>query len=136
MLPERHPNPAIIYSNIGDIHRLMGDYERTLSFHRKVLNIREKVRCNPLECATTYTNLDETYREMKDYSTALTYFEKGLEIREKNLPKNHPDVAVIYHNIAKLYLSTGKYIVTLNLADDSGTSILHLNLIGYSNFND
>ncbi|CAF0726312.1 unnamed protein product [Rotaria sordida] len=81
MLPERHPNLAIIYSNIGDIHRLMGDYERTLSFHRKVLNIQENVRCNPLECATTYTNLDETYREMKDYSTALTYFEKGLEIR-------------------------------------------------------
>ncbi|CAF1571195.1 unnamed protein product [Rotaria sordida] len=57
----------------------------------------------------TYINLGETYREMKDYSTALTYFEKGLEIREKKLPKNHPDIAVVYHNMAKLYLSTRQY---------------------------
>ncbi|CAF3971370.1 unnamed protein product, partial [Rotaria sp. Silwood1] len=48
-------------------------------------------------------------REMKDYSTALTYFQKGLEIRQKKLPKDHPDLAVVYHNMAKLYLSTRQY---------------------------
>ncbi|CAF4303401.1 unnamed protein product [Rotaria sordida] len=46
---------------------------------------------------------------MKDYSTALTYYQKGLKIREKKLPKNHPDSAVVYHNMAKLYLATRKY---------------------------
>jgi tetratricopeptide (TPR) repeat protein len=46
---------------------------------------------------------------MKDYTTALAYFEKGLEIREKKLPKNHPRLAVVYHNMAKLYLATGEY---------------------------
>ncbi|CAF5129476.1 unnamed protein product, partial [Rotaria sp. Silwood1] len=51
----------------------------------------------------------ETYREMKDYPTALTYYQKGLEIREKKSPKNHPDIAVAYHNLSKLYLSTRQY---------------------------
>ncbi|CAF4793055.1 unnamed protein product, partial [Rotaria sp. Silwood2] len=91
-LPERHPYLAITYSNIGDVHRLIGNYEKALSFHRNALNIQENVQCNPLECATTYVNLGETYRKMKDYSTALTYFEKGLKIREEKLPKNHPDL--------------------------------------------
>ncbi|CAF5145027.1 unnamed protein product, partial [Rotaria sp. Silwood1] len=46
---------------------------------------------------------------MKDYRRALTYYQKGLEIRENKLPKNHPDLAVVYHNLAKLYLSTRQY---------------------------
>ncbi|CAF2502028.1 unnamed protein product [Rotaria sp. Silwood2] len=108
-LPEGPPYQAITYSNIGDVHRLMGNYETALSFHRKALNIQENVQCNSLECATTYINLGVTYRGMKDFSTALTYFQKGLEIREKKLPKNHPDLAGIYHNLAKLHLSTRQY---------------------------
>ncbi|CAF3702829.1 unnamed protein product [Rotaria sordida] len=87
----------------------MGDYDKALSFHGKALNIQENVQCNPLECATTYTNLGETYHEMEDHSTALTYFQKGLQIREKKLPKYHPDLAVIYHNLAKLYLTIRQY---------------------------
>ncbi|CAF4310826.1 unnamed protein product, partial [Rotaria sordida] len=50
---------------------------------------------------------------MKDYSTALTFYEKGLEIRENKLPKNHPDLAVVYHNMAKLYLATRKYSMAM-----------------------
>ncbi|CAF4381752.1 unnamed protein product, partial [Rotaria sordida] len=107
-LPEKHPYQAITYSNIGDVHRLMGNYEKALAFHQKALNIQENVQCDPTDCATTYINLGETYREMKDYSTALTYFEKGLEIREKKLSKNHPDLVVVYHNMAKLCLATRK----------------------------
>ncbi|CAF4866744.1 unnamed protein product, partial [Rotaria sp. Silwood1] len=94
-LSENHPDKATTYSDIGDVHRLMGDYEKALLFHRKALNIQENVQCNPLDCALAYINLGETYREMKDYTTALTYFQKGLEIRQKKLPKNHPDLAVV-----------------------------------------
>ncbi|CAF3283328.1 unnamed protein product [Rotaria socialis] len=87
----------------------MGDYEKTLSFHRKALNFQENVQCNPLGRAITYANLGETYREMKDYSMALTYFQNSLDIREKKLPENHPDLAVVYHNLSKLDLSIRQY---------------------------
>ncbi|CAF3487457.1 unnamed protein product [Rotaria sp. Silwood1] len=107
--PENHSYLAIAFSSIGDVHRLMGDYEKALTFHRNAINIQENVQCNPLDCSATYINLGETYREMKDYSTALTYYQKGLDIREKKLPKNHPDLAVVYHNLAKLYLATEQY---------------------------
>ncbi|CAF1564074.1 unnamed protein product, partial [Rotaria sp. Silwood1] len=32
-----------------------------------------------------------------------------LEIRENKLPKSDPDLAVVYHKLAKLYLSTRQY---------------------------
>ncbi|CAF5110031.1 unnamed protein product, partial [Rotaria sp. Silwood1] len=47
-------------------------------------------------------------REMKDYATALTFFQKALEIHETRLPKDHPDLALISHSLAKLYLATGE----------------------------
>ncbi|CAF1609570.1 unnamed protein product [Rotaria magnacalcarata] len=112
VLPEDHPTLAINYNNIGDAHRLMGDYDKALAFYQKASNIQENVKCSPLDCATTYVNLGETYREMKEYLTALTYFQKGLKIREEKLPKSHPDLAVIYHNMSKLYLEGQKYCMT------------------------
>jgi tetratricopeptide (TPR) repeat protein len=56
---------------------------------------------------------------MKDYPTALTYFQKGLQIREEKLPKNHPDLAVIYHNLAKLYFSTREYSIAMKNAQQA-----------------
>lgn len=35
----------------------------------------------------------------------MTYYEKGLKIRDEKLLKNHPDLAVVYHNMSKLYLA-------------------------------
>ena len=46
---------------------------------------------------------------MKEYTLALKYYEKVIEIREKKLSKTHPDLAVVYHNLAKLYLATRQY---------------------------
>ncbi|CAF4836797.1 unnamed protein product [Rotaria magnacalcarata] len=108
-LPEKHPNRAVTNSDIGDVHRLMGNYEKALGFLLTALSIQENVECNPLECATTYMNVGETYREMKDYTTALTYDQKGLIIREEKLPKYHPDLAATYHSMSKFYFSTQEY---------------------------
>ncbi|CAF2104377.1 unnamed protein product [Rotaria magnacalcarata] len=58
-------------------------------------------------------DLGETYREMKDYTAALTYYQKGLKIREEKLAETHPDLAVLYHNMSKLYFSTQKYSMAI-----------------------
>ncbi|CAF3823089.1 unnamed protein product [Rotaria sp. Silwood1] len=97
-----------VWCFMGDVYRLLEDYETALSYHQKALNIQEIVPCSPLECATVYTNMGDTYREMKDYATALTFFQKALEIHETRLPKDHPDLALISHSLAKLYLATGE----------------------------
>ncbi|CAF1531623.1 unnamed protein product [Rotaria magnacalcarata] len=50
---------------------------------------------------------------MKDYTTDLIFFQNGLDIREKKLPKHHPDLAVLYHYLSKLYLSIGQYSLAM-----------------------
>ncbi|CAM4989514.1 unnamed protein product, partial [Rotaria socialis] len=75
-LPEKHPYFRISYSNIGDVHRLVGDCEKALAFHRKALNIQENVKCNPLDCSTAYVSLWKTYRQTNDYSVALAHLSK------------------------------------------------------------
>ncbi|CAF2379922.1 unnamed protein product [Rotaria sp. Silwood2] len=111
--PEKHSNQTITCTNIGDVHRLMDDYEMALSFHRKKLSIQENVKCNPSDCATTNKNLGETCRKMKDYSTASIYFQRGLEIREKKLPKYHLNLAAIFHNMEKIYSATREYRIAM-----------------------
>ncbi|CAF4953858.1 unnamed protein product, partial [Rotaria sp. Silwood1] len=75
MLPERYPNQVIAYSNIGNVHRFMGDYKMALTFHQKALNIQKNVQCNPLEYATTMT--------MKNV-------QRAIEIARDKLSSNHP----------------------------------------------
>lgn len=107
--PEKHSNRAMTLSNIGDVHRLMRDYEKAVTLHKQALNIQENIEGSALDCATTYANLAETYRETQYHSEALKYYEKGLKIFEEKLPKNHPDFCLIYHGLSKLYLANGQY---------------------------
>jgi tetratricopeptide (TPR) repeat protein len=53
-LPEKHPNLAITYSNIGDVKRLTDDYSNALSFLRKALEILENVSFDRIYLALTY----------------------------------------------------------------------------------
>ncbi|CAF3743720.1 unnamed protein product [Rotaria socialis] len=112
--PEKHAYLTTTLSNIGDAHRLMGDYEKELiTFNREALDIQENIKGSPVECSLTYTYLAETYREIKDYTTASEYFEKGIERRKNRLPRNHPNLAVIYHRVPKLYLDARKYDIAM-----------------------
>ncbi|CAF4362467.1 unnamed protein product, partial [Rotaria sordida] len=49
------------------------------------------------------------YNAMHDYSNALLSHTKALEIRQKNLPSNHPDLAISYNNIGSVYFEIGEY---------------------------
>ncbi|CAF1300746.1 unnamed protein product [Rotaria magnacalcarata] len=113
ILPEKHAYIATTFSNIGGVYRLMGDYEKELTFHREALYIQENIKVSPVECSLTYTYLAATYRKIKDYKTELEYFERGIEICKNRLPRNHLDLAVIYHSASKLYLDARKYDIAM-----------------------
>ncbi|CAF4298029.1 unnamed protein product, partial [Rotaria magnacalcarata] len=56
---------------------------------------------------------------MKDYSTAITYLQRALQIRENKLPKNHPDLAVTYHSLAKSYIAAHQYDMAMKNAQQA-----------------
>lgn len=50
---------------------------------------------------------------METYSSALTYFQKALVVYDKNLSQQHPDLAILYHKLSKLYVSTEQYDIAM-----------------------
>ncbi|CAF4451144.1 unnamed protein product [Rotaria socialis] len=98
-LPENHPDFGLTYSNIGDIHHLMGDYEKALAFHRKALNIQEKkglkVRKEKLaqkhpDLAVIYHNMSKLHFSTQQYSMAMKYVQQAVEIGQEKLTSTHP----------------------------------------------
>ncbi|CAF4619118.1 unnamed protein product [Rotaria socialis] len=98
-LPENHPDFGLTYSNIGDIHHLMGDYEKALAFHHKALNIQEKkglkIRKEKLaqkhpDLAVIYHNMSKLHFSTQQYSMAMKYVQQAVEIGQEKLTSTHP----------------------------------------------
>ena len=69
----------------------MGEYSKALSFHEKVIEIRQKA-CLPNhpKLAVVYNNITYQYRYMGEYSKALLFYERALNIWQYTLPSNDP----------------------------------------------
>jgi tetratricopeptide (TPR) repeat protein len=46
---------------------------------------------------------------MDNYHEAILSYEKALEIQKKGLPPNHPDLAITYNNIGRMFSKIGEY---------------------------
>jgi tetratricopeptide (TPR) repeat protein len=97
-------------NQLGYIKHGQGDYQNTLSFYEKSLEIYQKtLPPNHPDLATSYNKIGGVYEKMGEYSKALSFYEKSLEIRQKTLPPNHPLLATSYNNIGLVYSSMGEY---------------------------
>jgi|GEM_PF-686514 len=56
-----------------------------------------------------YNRLGRFYEDQGLYNIAQYWREQCLDVAEKNLPADHPDLAISYNELANLYQSQGKY---------------------------
>ncbi|CAF4169998.1 unnamed protein product, partial [Adineta steineri] len=83
---------AFYYSQLGNVHRSQGNYEKAIWNYEQGLGICEIiVPSNHSLLATLHGNIGSAYNKMDEYAKALSYHEKALELRQKILPLNHPD---------------------------------------------
>ena len=77
-----------------------GDYEKTLEYYNKALNILIELfgEIHP-NIATTYSNIGYIYYNQGNYRKSLEYFRKALEIRTEIYPENHPAVKRTKENV-------------------------------------
>jgi tetratricopeptide (TPR) repeat protein len=105
---------AKVYNNIGVLYGKKGDYDTALDYHKKSLDIKEKVLgTEHPDTATAYNNIAGIYKSKGDYDTALDYYKKSLDIKEKVLGTEHPSTATAYNNIGQIYSSKGDYDTAL-----------------------
>ena len=111
---------AHYYNQLGSIKHDRGDYQKSLSYFEKSLEIQQKILPpNNPDLATSYNNIGAVYQNMGEYSKALSFFEKDLKICQKTLPPNYLDLANSYNNIGGVYFNMGEYSKALSFYEKS-----------------
>ena len=111
---------ARYYNHLGYLKHSQGDYEKSLSFHTKALEINQKdIPSNHPWLAVSYNNIGIVYADMEEHSKALFFYEKACEIFEERLPPNHPDLATLYENIGLVYKNMREYTKTISFYEKS-----------------
>ncbi|MDR2119137.1 MAG: ATP-binding protein [Tannerellaceae bacterium] len=101
---------ARLYFFLGYGYSQFAEYDQSLKWYRKALDIQEKVSgASHPDTAITYNNIALVYHGQGEYGQAMEWHRKALEIREKILGISHPDTATTCDNIAEVYRSLGEY---------------------------
>lgn len=109
-------NEGISLAGLGNAYRQKGDYEKSLIYYSRALEIIEKVvGQKDNDFINISTSLASLYREMGEYEKALLLNQKILEINEMVNGSQHPSNAAILNNLALLYVNIGDYEKALRL---------------------
>jgi tetratricopeptide (TPR) repeat protein len=76
------------------VAREMGDYESSLRWHNKALEIKiRKLQPDNPSIAENLNSIGHVFEKKKDYERALESYEKALMIYRQRFDENHPKVA-------------------------------------------
>ena len=100
ILKEFSSNDRIIhtcYRNLGNLAYLRKDYDQSLEYHLRSLEIKRNLF--PLDhpdIAENYNCLGIVYFDRNDYDQAINYYEKTLKILELNLDDNYKKIVDLF----------------------------------------
>lgn len=99
---------ASIFHEIGISYLRIEDYFNSLDYFFNSINYcRDNSIENKILKGANFTNIAFVYSQRKEYKNSNKFAIKGIEIKEKYLDKNHPDLALSYHNFAESLFHTG-----------------------------
>src|SRR5690606_6848391 len=101
-----HPQVAEFYSNYGTSYGNKGDFKKATAYLQKGLEIRSKLKSDPLGLFQSYNNLGAIYQKSGEYSKSLSYFQKGLSLIQADSTRS-VEVAIGYNNIGRTFEAIG-----------------------------
>jgi tetratricopeptide (TPR) repeat protein len=114
-LPPNDSSLSALYYSLGSVTKDKGDYDSSLQWFHKSLEI--KMRSDPVDLvdiADIYNAIGECHRLKDDNNTALEYYEKGMKLYQQSNNENDPSMANFYNNIAIIYRKQKKYTQALD----------------------
>ena len=99
------------YARLGRLMLKMGEYSKAEEIFRIALETSSSYQLSDI--AVFYHQLGHVMIQKGDLTTALTYIKKGFELQEKNLPSNHPSLAIPYQNMGLLQHLIGDFPTSL-----------------------
>ena len=106
------PDTACVYYNLGESYFEMGNYEKSLEAHSRVLEFREKHLGENILTASSYHQIGYLYFKTGNYQSAVKPLQNALQLRE-NLLGCHEDTASSCHVLAATYLEIEQYLEAL-----------------------
>ncbi|MEP3479945.1 MAG: CHAT domain-containing tetratricopeptide repeat protein [Fuerstiella sp.] len=104
-----HSDVAAAYSNLGEIHRRLGDLAKAKPLHERSLKIRERtLGQNHADTATSATYVAMIHEAQGDDTSAEKRYRQALKIRKSVFGSEHPEVASALNNIGSLLKTQSK----------------------------
>ncbi|UJR13243.1 hypothetical protein I4U23_000265 [Adineta vaga] len=109
-LPNDHEDLAACYHNLGMMKNHQGNYDESLQWFNKALDIyNHTLKSDDPIIARTYNSIGEVQLRKGNRTDALESFTKALNIRKKVFGEDHLLVAMCYHNIGNIYQEERKF---------------------------
>jgi tetratricopeptide (TPR) repeat protein len=114
--PDNQKDIARCYQGLGSVAKKKGDYESSLKYHNKSLDIKMRtLNPNHTDIAASYNSIGNVYEKTKDYKNALESYEKALMIYKQAFGEDNPEVARCMENMGNVYYDKKKYADALSL---------------------
>lgn len=99
---------AFLYNNLGSIFSELEQYEQSIKYHKKALEIKKNLNGNNKRTIdNSYNNIALIYKEYGKYELALEYYNRILE--NKNLINERPNVySIVLDNYANTLYQINK----------------------------
>ena len=111
-----HPSIAGCYQALGTVADDKGEFESSLKWYNKALEIVTKsLGPNHPDMATIHNSIGIVCRQKSDYGAARESCKKALTIRVKAYGQDHPLVAACLNNMASIYQEEKKYSKALEV---------------------
>lgn len=91
-MPEGHVIFAIMYNNLGGVLSGLKEYDKSIVYEKKALDIFTKQNFLDYSSAATCNgNIAVNYIEMEEWEQALVYLREAIHISEQILLPDHPE---------------------------------------------
>jgi tetratricopeptide (TPR) repeat protein len=105
LLPSEHDNIATCLMNIGVVLHAKQELSNALDYYFLALKIRHKVfgeSTGHPQLAETLRRIGLIYEDQLNIILAQTYYENALTMNLRILPNDHPDIAVLKNDMARI----------------------------------
>ena len=113
---ERNKYRAKLLSDLGRLHKAIGNLENALENYNEALDIQREIDDKSGE-GTTLNNISQIHHDRGDYETALKYLEQSLAIRQQIGDKSGEGSTL--NNISQIYDARGDYETALKYLEQS-----------------
>ncbi|CAF4684438.1 unnamed protein product [Rotaria socialis] len=119
-LPSNDPSIYALYQRLGMIANAEGEYDASLEWYQKSLEMRMQTRpSDHVNIGNTHNSIGTVHQTKGDRGRALESYNQAVSLFKQAHDENHPKMASFYNNIGNIYQEEKKYFEALDFYEKS-----------------